>query len=232
MSNRFSSFRTALGLAIAGGVTYAAWVRPWHLRWGASDEELGRHYPGDDLVPTPRLTTTHAITIGAPVADVWPWLAQLGQGRGGFYSYEWIENLMGADIHNADRILPEFQNPQVGDKVPLAKGGLGIPIALVEPERTLVLHGDTRTAPPGEPSIARPGNFFNLTWGFYLEPRGAEASRLVERWRADWNSSPENEVYMRAFLEPGAFIMERAMLLGIQRRAESLARRQERAASV
>jgi hypothetical protein len=128
--------------------------------------------------------------------------------------------MMGADIHNSNRILPEFQNPQVGEKVPLAASGFGIPIAILEPGRRLVLHGDTREAQPGELQIARPGSYLNVVWGFHLEPLDFGTTRFIERWRMEWNPSLANELYMRAFMEPGAFIMERAMLLGIKERAE------------
>lgn len=226
MKNRLvTSVQALAGITAAGVVAtaaYAALVRPWHLRWGATRDEVWRGWPGDELIPAPRLTATHAVTIQAPVDAVWPWLAQLGQGRGGFYSYTWIEDMLGAGIRNAHEILPQFQHPQVGDKVPLAANGLGLPIALLEPGRTLVLHGDTRLAQPEDPEILRPRNYLSISWGFYLQPHEA-GTRLIERCRMDWNPSTENEVKMRAFLEPGAFVMERAMLLGIKARAEALA---------
>jgi hypothetical protein len=144
---------------------------------------------------------------------------QLGQGRGGFYSYEFVENALGADIHNNDRIMPEFQDLKLGDQIPLAQGGFGIPVALIDPPRTLVLHGDTRVDPHGLPGL-RPGDFFNGVWGWHLEPIDDATTRVIERWLADWNPSVQNFVLMRAFLEPGAFIMSRKMLLGIKQRAE------------
>ena len=98
----------ATGAALAA---YAAWVRPWHLRWGATDHELQQAYPGDDLIADADLTATRAVSVGAGADDVWPWIAQLGQGRGGFYSYDFLENLVGCDIHSADRIVPAWQSP-------------------------------------------------------------------------------------------------------------------------
>ena len=95
-------------------------------RWGATTAELQRPLPGDDLVPHSRAGYTQAITIRAPVAAVWPWLVQIGQGRGGFYSYEGLENLVGCDIHNAERVLPEFQILASGDLLrPEAAQGQG-----------------------------------------------------------------------------------------------------------
>lgn len=223
MSKTASALKT-LGrvINVTGGLATAYFflLRPRHLRWGATGEEVARALPGDDLVPEPRVNATHAVTILAPVEQVWPWIAQIGQGRGGFYSYEWIENLLGTDIHNAGRILPEYQNPKVGDKLPLAQDGFGIPIAIVEPGRALVVHGDTRLDPKAIPGL-KPGEFFNVVWGWHLDSIDAQTTRLVERWRADWSPTLQNWVYMRLFLEPGSFVMSRKMLMGIQQRAES-----------
>ena len=106
---------------IAGGALLAAayWtvVRPRLLNWGATATEVGRPLPGDVRLPDPDGESTMAITIDAPPAAVWPWLRQLGQEQGGFYSYEWAENLVGFDIHNADEIVPEYQSLAVGDTV-------------------------------------------------------------------------------------------------------------------
>jgi len=226
MSRTASILRTVGRAAnVVGGLAsaYFMLIRPWHLKWGATDAETTGTLPGDEFVPEPRLDATHAISIHAPVDQVWPWIAQIGQGRGGFYSYEWIENAIGADIHNTDRILPEFQNPQVGDQLPLAQNGFGMPIAIVELGRTLVAHGDTRADPEAIPGM-KPGDFLNVVWGWHLSPIDAHTTRLVERWRADWNPNVRNWAFMRLFLEPGAFLMSRRMLLGIQQRAESRAR--------
>ena len=109
-SDRASAALGALAAAAAAAASvYWFVVRPWHLRWGATDAEVARALPGDELVPDAKISSTHAITIRAAPAEVWPWLVQLGQGRGGFYSYDWIEDAMGLEIHSADRILPEYQ---------------------------------------------------------------------------------------------------------------------------
>src|ERR1035437_10048332 len=92
-----------LGLALAGGLVYAFALRPWFLRWSATSAELSKPLPGDDGVGQPMSGCTRAITIDAPPEKVWPWIAQIGQGRGGFYSYTWLENLVGCKIVNADR---------------------------------------------------------------------------------------------------------------------------------
>jgi hypothetical protein len=221
------SQRSSTGLVLAGVAAGAAaaagyaWViRPWTLRWGATRGEVQMALPGDDLVGFPKINSTHAITIQARPSDVWPWLVQLGQGRGGFYSYDWIENMMGLDIHTTDRVLREYQDIKAGDIVPLAPNGFGIPVAFVQPEEMLVLHGDTRQGTEGIQLPLRPGDFMAVSWGFYLFERLDAATRLVARWRADWAPTVQNTLFYRAFLEPGAFLMERKMLLGIKERAE------------
>jgi hypothetical protein len=110
----------AAGAAVIGGAAaYILAVRPWQLRWGATDEERDAVLACDDLIPIPDLTATRAITVHAAAEQVWPWIAQLGQGRGGFYSYDALENLVGCHIHSTDRIVPEWQDLKVGDQVSL-----------------------------------------------------------------------------------------------------------------
>ena len=128
----------AVGVAIVG--VYAAVVRRLQLVWGATTEEAGSALPGDDLVPGADLIATRGIDVRATPAQVWPWIAQLGQGRGGFYSYDALENLVGCDIHSADRIVPEWQHPQVGDEVKLHPE-VALAVALVQPGHALVLRG-------------------------------------------------------------------------------------------
>jgi hypothetical protein len=122
---------------------YLLIIRPWHINWGATDEEVRKRLSGDELVPYPALESTRAITIQAPVEEVWRWLVQLGQDRGGFYSYDRLENLAGADIHNVDRIVPQMQHLKVGDYVPMAPVEWGVPmggftVVAIEPERAIV----------------------------------------------------------------------------------------------
>jgi hypothetical protein len=126
----------AVGGAVAVGV---ALVRARYLRWGATDEELEAELPGDELVGAADLTATRAVSVGAGVDVVWPWIAQLGQGRGGFYSYDFLENL-GCDIHSAERVVAEWQSIDVGDAVHLHPE-VGLIVAVVEPRRALVLRG-------------------------------------------------------------------------------------------
>ena len=130
---------TALGAGAFGA--YVFLLRPWHLRWGTTDDEINETLPGDDFVPHPESEAIHAITIDAPVAEVWPWLVQMGQTKGGFYSYTWLENLVGCDMHNADRVVPEWQALRVGDVVWLHPKAPPLPVILVEPYRAIVLGG-------------------------------------------------------------------------------------------
>jgi hypothetical protein len=214
----------AAGITGAAAITtYAYLLRPRHLRWGATDAEVDLDLPGDDLVSYPKIKATHAVNIKTKPHEVWPWIVQIGQGRGGFYSYDWIENLGGLDIHSADRILPDFQDLKSGDVIPLAPDGFGVPVAIIEPEKALVLHGDTRQVEPDQIPVFKPGDYLAVGWGFYLNENPDGSTRLIERFQADWNPTCYNAVFYRVFLEPGSFIMERKMLLGIKERAESQA---------
>ena len=198
-------------VAAAGAVTaYVCGIRPWHLRWGATDEELDAPLIGDELVPRPKLKATHAITINAPAADVWPWLVQMGQNRGGFYSYTCLENLVGCHMRNADEIVPEWQNLKVGDKVWLHPKAPPVEVAAIEPKRAIVLK----------------------PWGaFVLHPIDEKTTRMIIRSQGDYepglNNAVLNFVLWRVFYEPAHFIMERKRLLGIKARAEKLARAHE-----
>ncbi len=212
------------GLVAAGTafiVTYIVAIRPWHLRWGSTDEEVDLSLPGDDLVVNAKLKATHSITINASPAHIWPWLVQIGQGRGGFYSYDWIENTMGLEIHTAEQILTEYQDLNVGDLIPLSEDEFGVPVAILDPEKTLVLHGDTREPGPGSAPVMKEGDHMAVVWGFHLIPQENGSTRLVERILIDWNESPLNTVFYRVFLEPGSFIMEQKMLRGIKERVEN-----------
>lgn len=198
----------ALTAACAGAAAaYVYAVRPWHLRWGATDEELKERLPGDELVEHPNVEATHAIDIDAPVAEVWPWLVQIGQDKGGFYSYAWLENMVGCQLHNADRVLPEFQQLKVGDAVRLHPKAPPLPVLVCEPPKVLVLGNN----------MDYPG-----TWGFYLKESGAGTTRLVIRGRGDLKPGLLNWLGAHLLLEPAHFIMERKMMLGVKARAEAL----------
>ena len=184
-------------------------TRPWHSRWGSSDAELRATLPGDDLVPNAHYTIQHAVTIRATPNEIWPWLVQLGQDKGGFYSYDWLERLVGDKVRNADRVHPEWQTLKTGDLVratqPDYLGGvfgpnIGWRVVRLEPERMLVLGG----------------------WGaFILEPNG-DSTRLIVRTRGAGKPNVSLAPFGLLVFEPAHFIMQRRMLLGIKQRAERL----------
>jgi hypothetical protein len=199
---------------------YLLLVRPWHTRWGATDEEVRKGLPGDDLVPHPMLESTRAITISAPAARVWPWLVQLGQDRGGFYSYDWLENLAAADIHNVDRIVPEMQHLKVGDFIPLAPIEWGIPtggftVAMVEPGRAMVWR-QGRPQDLGAPGADGDGE----TWSFVLAEPAEGTTRLILRERKGLKPRMKDVLLYYLFVERQHFVMVRRMLLGLRERAE------------
>ena len=211
---------TLLGALQVGGVLLLSpLLRGWYNRWGAEPAELQQPLPGDALAPQPMLGYTRAITIPAPPQRVWPWLAQIGQGRGGFYSYDGLENLARCDIHSASRILPELQNLQAGDLVRLGPSGYPcFRVALVEKERALVLisaNPQTEQAVQYTPHMEK--GYSIATWQFILQPAAGGATRLLVRQRL--SHSPELAWVWR-LTEPVNFVMERKMLLGIRRRVE------------
>jgi hypothetical protein len=189
-------------------VLYVVVARPRINQWGATDQEHESTWPGDQLVDRPSFVWTNAITIKAPAAQVWPWLAQLGQGRGGLYSYDWLENLIGCDVHSTDRILPAFQTPlRVGDRViRMARYAPHAPVAVFEPQRALVLGHIKDTYADLLAGRAR------SSWAFILQPIGQNSTRLLVRCRG--NS------LMARLLGPVQFVMQRKMMLGIKQRAE------------
>jgi hypothetical protein len=167
-------------------------------------------------VPQPILGYTHAITIRAPAARVWPWLVQIGQGRGGLYSYDGLENLVGCRMRSADRLLPEFQQPQNGELIRMGLQGYPcLAVEAVEPPRALILiSADPQS---GQPVRYHPPTgkkkFATATWQFVLNPSGDNAARLLVRQRLAY--SPDMAWVWR-LTEPVGFVMERKMLLDIE----------------
>jgi hypothetical protein len=199
----------AIAVAATGSIAALALIgRARLLRWGATDEEIAASQPGDDLIRGANVTATRAITIRRSQDVVWPWIAQLGQRRGGFYSYDCLENLVGCDIHSADRVVPEWQQVEVGDEVRLAPAA-GLKLAIFEPGRALVLQGSL-------PIARRPP--FDSTWAFILCEQPDGTTRLLSRerygyrrWWAAFVVDPTQAI---------SFLMSRRMLLGIRDRAE------------
>lgn len=191
-------------------------------RWGATDAEACQPLPGDDLVPHSKGGYTHAITIRASAAEIWPWLVQMGQGRGGFYSYDALENLAGCNIHSADRILPQFQHLEVGNRILTHQKGMGYTVAAIEPGRVLVLleRVDTQTGDTFELTGKMPDKYLNQSWVFFLAEVDERTTRLISRSRNDWNQSLINRVVFGIF-GPISMVMQKKMLQGIKKRAEA-----------
>jgi hypothetical protein len=191
--------RTVLGIVVIG-VLYARFRRRHILTWGATDAEAAARLPGDELLEEADGVATRAIEIEAPPAAVWPWIAQIGPApRGGAYTYDWIENLLGLDMHSADRVLPEFQHPHVGDTI--GYGANRMRIERVEPEHVLAWRSEDG----------------NWVWAFVLE-KSDGSTRLISRnrFRLPTLAARLGMVPM----EPASLVMERKMLLGIKERAE------------
>jgi len=190
----------AIGLQVA---TYPLWRRRC-LAWGATQEEATGPLPGDDLLENPAILCTRAVTIDTAPEAIWPWLVQMGPGRGGAYTYDWIQNLFGLNMHSADEILPAFQGLHVGDAWQLGHRGPVLRVAALDPQRSMVLRSDDG----------------QWVWAFVLIPAGTE-TRLVSRNRiATAGDSPTVRAFSEFVMEPGSLIMERKMLLGIKDRAE------------
>jgi hypothetical protein len=197
-----------LAAVIFGAAVWSAllWRRRW-LTWGATPREADGELPGDALLPRADLVSTRAIEIAAPPASVWPWLVQMGSGRGGAYTYDWIENLFDLDMHSADTILPEFQDLAVGDVIPLGARGPRMRVGLLDRERAMAVRSEDG----------------NWVWTFTLVPDGPN-TRLISRNRISLAHMPRavRLPYMMA-MTPGSLVMERKMLHGIKSRAERLA---------
>jgi Family of unknown function (DUF6544) len=182
--------------------------------WGSTYRERSTALPGDELVPGPASVTTLATTVEAGPEKVWPWLVQIGQDRGGLYSYDWLENLFGLGIHSARQIREEWQHLTPGDEVRLVrkgwlglKDGLALPVARVDPGRAIVL----REQPPAQP--------WDAIWSFHVVPQGPGRCRLISRGRS---ARPHGAARVATWvMTPVTTLMTRKMLLGIKRRAES-----------
>lgn len=216
-----SGLTTLITLAVVLTVLF---LLPRQQRWGATDTEVEQPMPGDEEVLQANYQSTRAITIKARATSIWPWLVQMGQGRGGLYSYAWLEKLMGLRISNVDQILSKFQHLKVGDIIPLEPGGSGYRVASIEPNVLLVLVIQT-TDSGLMGSIMQQGNGAS-TWVYQLRELDSERTRLVIRWRMSWKPTFKSPALLliRLLLAPIEFVMERKMLLGIKKRAECVSR--------
>ena len=171
------------------------------LTWGATDAEADARLPGDELLEDADGVATRAIGIDAPAAAVWPWVAQMGPSpRGGAYTYDWIENLLGLNMHSVDRVLPEFQHPRLGDTIAFGRNEMRL--ERVEPDHALAWH-------------SADGNWL---WSFVLEERGGRTHLISRnRYRLPTRKARVGMIPMR----PASWIMERKMLRGIKLRSEA-----------
>jgi hypothetical protein len=190
-------------------------VRPWHMRWGATNAEAAGPMPGDDIVRRAQFNATRAISVGAPPELVWPWIAQLGYRRGGFYTYDLVDN---AGEPSAERIIDEYQHLKVGDLIPMFHESHGLAIAYkvdsFEPNKWMVwVHRPHEKEEP------------DSTWTWRLTNSPAGGTRLVTRMKQDYRwQTPRLALFNLVLMEFGDFGMERRMLKGIKGRAERLKR--------
>jgi hypothetical protein len=193
---------------VAAAALYRGNVRPWMYTWGARADEVTAVLPGDELGQPGALRTTRAVSIDAPVDAVWPWLVQIGEDRGGFYSYSLLERAVGARIHNADAVHPEWQRVGVGDTIWLAVrygDGARQVVAAVKPNEHLVLMS------ADDFSRVRRGEKASVAWSFNLRPEAGRTRLLVR--------GSGGAVGHAAFDVPH-FVMEQKMMRGIRDRAE------------
>jgi len=189
--------------------------------WGLTSEEAARCFIGDERVPNPTWSWTHAIEIDAPADRVWPWVAQLGQDKAGFYSYQWLENLAGCRIRNANTIHPEWTTLEIGDGFRLHPSAPPLRITDVELGRSFVV-SDVFDPSTGQGPVAEhPERWVHVSWLFLVEPLGPERSRFVSRYRVaygrDWRM---RLMYGSWTIESIGFVMDRGMLVGVKKRAE------------
>lgn len=191
-------------------------VRPWHLSWGATAAEQRMMLGGDAFMSNVHYQSTRAISIDAPAREVFPWLVQMGQNKGGLYSYEMLENFAGCNMTNADRIHPEWQTTKKGDAFFMDARIPPLTVAIVDAPRAFVIYaGPDRSLHRHASKAAMPGNVA-VSWSFNVMPFGDERSRLIIRWRSTWERSFFNDMVNGWMIEPIHFIMERGMLKGLR----------------
>lgn len=215
----------AISAIVATLIAYVALLRPRLKAWGFDAGEAEKQFPGDDLVSEPTAHQTRGITIDATPDKVWPWLVQMGYGRGGWYSYEPLDR----KLPSAREILPEFQELNVGDSMPTYPG-FSFEVKEVQPKQALVLFTDTaRAKVQMEESLSEGADKakarqnlpeFAASWGFYLEPQGEDKTRLIERFRVQAPPNAPAPV-LNEVMGTGMVLMARKQLLGIKERVES-----------
>jgi hypothetical protein len=203
------------GAALIAANLATPFLRGKRSRWGLDQTQAARSLPGDELVPNAAWSYTHGVEIEAPAAAVWPWVAQVGADRAGFYSYEWLENLLGCELENAERVNEEWQI-QPNDRLSLHPK-----LPPLRVERYEAGHYFVAFAPVDEQARARDKPWCSVSWLFFVEPLGAQRCRLISRYRADHSHHFAARLgFGPALIEPISFVMDRSMLLGVKERAE------------
>jgi len=209
-------------LRIIGNIISQPIARSHYRYWGATNEEKQRILPGDERVPNPIVTTTVAITINSPAREIWPWVAQLGQERGGMYSYELLENLVRCQMHNANRIVPEWEM-KVGDQMRMGPPGYPVnQVVALERGRWLLMAGANLKTGIAD-LLPQPGQetYINYTWVLYLDERGDGTTRLISRTHLDYAPRPfAAKLMWEVFTDPIGCVMTRKMLLTLKRLVE------------
>lgn len=222
-----------LSAIVASAVTYVAVVRPRVKAWGFDPSEAELPLPGDDLIPEPTTKETRGITIDAPISKVWPWLVQMGFGRGGWYSYEVLDS----KGKSADTVLPEFQDLKAGEIMHIDPF-TGFLVKTVEADRALVLYTDTELARSQAEKAATEATDdaqaskatgamsrasypdFAATWAFFLQPAEDGKTRLIERFRAKTPGSGPANAVLGEIMGTGIVLMTRKQMIGIKERVE------------
>jgi hypothetical protein len=197
-----------LPILVIGAGVYLRVIRPWQLRWGATDDEIRRAMPGDEIVSRPTFNATRAVTMDAPPSMIWPWIVQIGFGKAGWYTYDLLDNF---GRPSAEHIIPEFQHVQPGDVVPFYQGigapeGVGLKVKAIEPEQWM-LWWDDKTR--------------DTTWAWALYPVDQQQTRLITRVRMRYRWTKPT-ILFSLLVEFADAVMMRKCLLTIKRRAESL----------
>lgn len=200
---RIKRFFTGLGTMLLALILGYLVIRPWHLRWGATGEEVSQVMPGD----LEHIGWTRAITIDAKPEQVWPWLVQWGQGRGGWYSYDWLENILGFDIHTADHILPDYQNLAIGDSICMSSSFCPGHVTVLEPNRWLSWQAEDEHRAPV------------WTFTFGLVAIDDTHTRLIVRESFNTTFMPPVAVFV---LEIPDVVMELKMLNTVKDQAEGV----------
>ena len=191
-------------------ISYILFLRSFLMHWGSTNKEISKYYVGDSILLRPDFENTLAVTIDKPPSAIWPWVAQMGLNKAGFYSFTWLENIFGCALHNADRIHPEWQNPQPGDDEPVCasaeKNNMpGWTIAIVIPNKALVYKSST-----------------DSSWmmGFYIDSFSQNKSRLITRMRYIIPKQFWSYITDKAWMEWAHCIMQKGSITGIKKRAK------------